>query len=899
MITDCTSQKDQCRIVLLGDEKVGKTSLISQLIDGVFVEHHIPTLLDSITYQDDVDGQTYTVEVIDTSSDSDFALHRSPYIEMADVIVFVYSVVIKDSLLNLKKHVDEVVKVRRSGLENFMMKSGYANEAQQNGTKRPSVSTSRYRKEVPIFLVGTHLDLVSSYLKHTDSDSSCVPERVDHELVELVSEHCLKSVGFPIGSLPNNDESNGRKKKNNTFQRMFKNIFKARKGVEKTKPINGVMKEASPLFSNQGNSSEFANLSLLPSDFSNSNLNTLLPSGASDRLPIFELSVKNSEQVSQLFLLILRFHILVKDAQLAGLSTPLLSPMLVRSLSSSSFSKRLDSPLSVPVSFSHAEGSSKKMSTIEEKPHFAAPFLNDVRNTQKVANSETPLPAVDDLDAYATVPVGLQQQDYTPKSSDSLHESVESQSTTIVPQSHVLPSSHNPIMLDDEETRKNTNENHPFDYTFKLSLLEKPESELVPPSQLQPHTPVPCGHPNNDDVSINNFPLVTYFSGGRDIQEDCKSSEVCFAHAGKPLKSHLGASDTTITGDDGASVPLALPLSSSTENVLVTSGNDGISTKHAADIIADTKGNMGKNINSTGLSKALLAHNKNLSSSRASIMGKIPNMQRVDRSKSELVPRAKPDFYRPKNTTIQKGGVGATRGRGPNAPETNLRRAVSSNDACLVVTPPASPYMNLHPKGGGGCVLSKINLESREHSFTPSSATLTDTGRQLLTCFGNPCETPNTRSPNLPKDRGYSMGEIMPPLNMPYIADDDHETLTSPCVRVKGSGSTETRPLEVACADEGEIPEFVNSNKNRSTSITMCGDGNFSSMEILVNQVTISTKEPKQPVERSLSNDISQGGTNDDVFRGYHPASTYVTRPSIKAKKVNAEPCSRNACLMM
>ncbi|KAF9937995.1 GTP-binding protein [Mortierella antarctica] len=98
------------RIALLGSRAVGKSSMIIQYVENVFVDSYFPTIertfIKSLTFH----GQPYDVELIDTAGQDEFSIFNGKHALDVHGYVLVYSVtsklsfdmigVIRDKILN-------------------------------------------------------------------------------------------------------------------------------------------------------------------------------------------------------------------------------------------------------------------------------------------------------------------------------------------------------------------------------------------------------------------------------------------------------------------------------------------------------------------------------------------------------------------------------------------------------------------------------------------------------------------------------------------------------------------------------------------------------------------------------------------------------------------------------
>ena len=72
-----SSSSSRCNVVVLGSGSVGKSCLVIQFVQGVFVQHYDPTIMDVLIKGDSIDGSTTTVSLVDTTGQREFADHRT------------------------------------------------------------------------------------------------------------------------------------------------------------------------------------------------------------------------------------------------------------------------------------------------------------------------------------------------------------------------------------------------------------------------------------------------------------------------------------------------------------------------------------------------------------------------------------------------------------------------------------------------------------------------------------------------------------------------------------------------------------------------------------------------------------------------------------------------------
>ena len=101
------------RILVLGDGRVGKTSLVRQLFGFGFPDGYKPTAYD--VYEKEVEGDEgkYLFEITDFAGQYSFPPMRRLAISKNDIFVLVYSVVDKNSVSSVNRLRDEIISIKR------------------------------------------------------------------------------------------------------------------------------------------------------------------------------------------------------------------------------------------------------------------------------------------------------------------------------------------------------------------------------------------------------------------------------------------------------------------------------------------------------------------------------------------------------------------------------------------------------------------------------------------------------------------------------------------------------------------------------------------------------------------------------------------------------------------
>ncbi|XP_063402373.1 ras-related and estrogen-regulated growth inhibitor-like [Mytilus trossulus] len=101
------------KIAVLGQHGVGKSALSVRFLTKRFIGEYDQTIESKYKYSAVIDGETVTIEVLDTISDKDDCGGRDDVLKWADGYMLVYTVVSRksfDSLYELKKKIDDIKK---------------------------------------------------------------------------------------------------------------------------------------------------------------------------------------------------------------------------------------------------------------------------------------------------------------------------------------------------------------------------------------------------------------------------------------------------------------------------------------------------------------------------------------------------------------------------------------------------------------------------------------------------------------------------------------------------------------------------------------------------------------------------------------------------------------------
>ena len=113
-LTDEYENAQSCKVVLLGESGVGKTSIISRFINNVFGENIISTTGASYAGKtmtfDEFEGKAIKFEIWDTAGQEQYRSLTKIFYKDAAAAILVYDITRKDSFLELKNYWYDQVK---------------------------------------------------------------------------------------------------------------------------------------------------------------------------------------------------------------------------------------------------------------------------------------------------------------------------------------------------------------------------------------------------------------------------------------------------------------------------------------------------------------------------------------------------------------------------------------------------------------------------------------------------------------------------------------------------------------------------------------------------------------------------------------------------------------------
>lgn len=100
------------KIVVLGAGGVGKSALTVQYVQKKFLTVYDPTIEDSYRKQQEVDGQQYMLDIMDTAGTEQFTAMRDLYMRSGEGFILVYSITSKATFDELPELRDQIIRVK-------------------------------------------------------------------------------------------------------------------------------------------------------------------------------------------------------------------------------------------------------------------------------------------------------------------------------------------------------------------------------------------------------------------------------------------------------------------------------------------------------------------------------------------------------------------------------------------------------------------------------------------------------------------------------------------------------------------------------------------------------------------------------------------------------------------
>eukprot|EP01080_Neovahlkampfia_damariscottae_P008631 gene8631-578_t len=100
------------KLVVLGSGGVGKSCLTVSFIKNKFDESYNPTIEDAYQMQREIEGNFYTLEILDTAGQDEYDALRDLYMQSGDTFILVYSITDKGSFEEIIEMHNNLLKAK-------------------------------------------------------------------------------------------------------------------------------------------------------------------------------------------------------------------------------------------------------------------------------------------------------------------------------------------------------------------------------------------------------------------------------------------------------------------------------------------------------------------------------------------------------------------------------------------------------------------------------------------------------------------------------------------------------------------------------------------------------------------------------------------------------------------
>ncbi len=115
------------KVILVGESKVGKTSIISQYVESSFSEEYLITLTgDKLKKEVEIIGRKINLEIWDTAGNEQFRAVNKIFMKNTNIALMVYDITNRDSFDNLNQFYEEFIS---NNTENKMIIGVTANKS--------------------------------------------------------------------------------------------------------------------------------------------------------------------------------------------------------------------------------------------------------------------------------------------------------------------------------------------------------------------------------------------------------------------------------------------------------------------------------------------------------------------------------------------------------------------------------------------------------------------------------------------------------------------------------------------------------------------------------------------------------------------------------------------------
>eukprot|EP01080_Neovahlkampfia_damariscottae_P010422 gene10422-2949_t len=201
-------------VVVIGGGGVGKTSLTVQLTENRFDSEYNPTIEDTYTKQMKIDDVKYSLNILDTAGQEEYAILRDQYWRSGDGFLIVYDITNKNSFLEIEAFYELIKKAQDTELYPIVLCGNKSDLMDKRQVAKTTAEDYTKKKEWPYF-----------------ETSAKNRENVEESFTELVKFIAKYKKAIEAQNPKGNDskKSNGKETKESSGGGLFGGLFKKKK----------------------------------------------------------------------------------------------------------------------------------------------------------------------------------------------------------------------------------------------------------------------------------------------------------------------------------------------------------------------------------------------------------------------------------------------------------------------------------------------------------------------------------------------------------------------------------------------------------------------------------------------------------------------------------------------
>ena len=187
------------KIILVGDQAVGKTSIVRQFTTGKFQQEYKSTIGVDFTVQTlQIDGKVVKLQIWDTTGQERFRSFTTGYYRNAHAALIVYDITSTESLLNCERWMNDVNMYSGHDIPNILL----GNKCDKLSGRR--VSTSDGERFALQHNMMTFIETSAKDGRHVDTAFYRLAQELSRDYMDPVD---YQSDSIRLGSLPDNSDT--------------------------------------------------------------------------------------------------------------------------------------------------------------------------------------------------------------------------------------------------------------------------------------------------------------------------------------------------------------------------------------------------------------------------------------------------------------------------------------------------------------------------------------------------------------------------------------------------------------------------------------------------------------------------------------------------------------------